>query len=48
MRFLIHIAVVVLSFTYVSSQSLVLVGGGLSDGNAAIWDKVVELAVRIL
>ena len=30
----------------VSSQSLVLVGGALADGNAPIWDKVVELAVR--
>lgn len=28
------------------SQSLVLVGGGLTDGNAAVWDKVVEQAVR--
>jgi hypothetical protein len=30
-----------------SSQSLVLVGGGLTDGNAEIWNKVVTLAVRI-
>lgn len=29
----------------VASQSLVLIGGGLSDGNAAVWDKMVELAV---
>ncbi len=29
-----------------SSQSLVLVGGGLTDGNAEIWNKVVTLAVR--
>lgn len=28
-----------------SSQSLVLVGGGLTDENAPVWDKVVELAV---
>lgn len=30
----------------VTSQSLVLIGGGLSDGNAIVWEKVVELAVR--
>ena len=29
----------------VSSQSLVLVGGALADGNAPVWNKVVELAV---
>ena len=29
----------------VNSQSLVLIGGGLSDENAAVWNKVVELAV---
>jgi hypothetical protein len=29
-----------------ASQSLVLVGGGLTDGNAEIWNKVVTLAVR--
>ena len=28
-----------------ASQSLVLVGGGLTDGNAPVWNKVVELAV---
>ena len=30
----------------VYSQSLVLVGGALADGNAPVWDSVVELAVR--
>jgi hypothetical protein len=30
---------------FAASQSLVLVGGNLNDGNAAIWGKVVELAV---
>ncbi len=29
----------------VYSQSLVLVGGALADGNAPVWDSVVELAV---
>lgn len=29
-----------------ASQSLVLVGGGLTDGNADVWNKVIELAVR--
>lgn len=29
----------------VASQSLVLIGGGLSDGNAEVWDRMVELAV---
>lgn len=33
---------------HAASQSLVVVGGGLSDGNAAIWSKVVELAVRVM
>ena len=28
-------------------KSLVLIGGGLSDGNANIWNKIVELGVRI-
>lgn len=27
-----------------ASQSLVLVGGGLTDGNADVWNKVIELA----
>lgn len=31
----------------VAPQSLVVVGGALADGNAPIWDKVVELAVNI-
>lgn len=31
----------------IASQSLVLIGGGLSDNNAIVWEKVVELAVRI-
>ena len=29
-----------------ASQSLVLVGGGLTDENAEVWNKVVSLAVR--
>lgn len=28
-------------------QSVVFIGGNLADENAPIWDKVVELAVRI-
>lgn len=31
-----------------ASQSAVIIGGNLSDGNAEIWDKVVELAVRVV
>lgn len=30
----------------VASQSLVLVGGGLTDGNAPVWNRIVELAVE--
>lgn len=47
MRFLIGSILVALLFNFATPQSLVLVGGGLSDGNAVIWDRVVELAVRI-
>lgn len=32
----------------VAPQSLVLVGGGLTDGNAVIWNKVIELAVKTI
>jgi len=28
-----------------ASQSLVLIGGGLTDENAPVWNRVVELAV---
>lgn len=38
------ILTVVIGFT--APQSLVLIGGNLNEGNAAIWDKVVELAVH--
>lgn len=31
--------------TLANCQSLVLVGGGLTDENAPVWNKVVELAV---
>lgn len=43
------IALTILTATLVglaASQSLVLVGGGLTDGNAEIWNKVVTLAVQ--
>jgi hypothetical protein len=43
------IALIILTATLVglaASQSLVLVGGGLTDGNAEVWNKVVSLAVR--
>lgn len=41
------IALIILTATLVglaASQSLVLVGGGLTDGNAEVWNKVVSLA----
>ena len=46
MQFLLLGLGLVLWPALVSSQSLVLVGGALADENAAIWNKVVELAVR--
>jgi hypothetical protein len=45
MQFLLLGLSLILWPALVSSQSLVLVGGALADDNAAIWNKVVELAV---
>lgn len=44
MGFLVLILLTI-AIDFAAPQSLVLIGGNLNDGNAAIWDKVVELAV---
>ncbi|XP_046650061.1 cyanophycinase-like [Daphnia pulicaria] len=43
MGFLVF-ALLTIVVDFAASQSLVLVGGNLNDGNEAIWGKVVELA----
>lgn len=45
MGFLVF-ALLTIVVDFAASQSLVLVGGNLNDGNEAIWGKVVELAVH--
>ncbi len=47
MQLQVWIFVAALMPALIASQSLVLIGGGLSDNNAIVWEKVVELAVRI-
>ena len=34
--------------SFVKTQNLLLIGGALQDNNAAIYEKIVDLAVSVL